>query len=140
MRTRDFVQTITENAEEITRLHKLVHSTFRHRDENPTKRQQWERACSDFHANYNRLAFPGGYWSDATNNALSRMLAGDAYTVEAAICFLEVRPYFFRSGYMFKDILRRAKKAPLTEDQMSRLKLVVERLEAWKRAKQSNRS
>ena len=26
-------------------------------------------------------------------------------TVEAAICFLECRPYFFRSGYMFKDIL-----------------------------------
>ncbi len=139
MTTRDIVLTITENADEIRLLHKRIHSAFQHRDEGPAKRAEWEQACRDFHANYNRLAFPGGYWTDSKNNALSRILAGDAYTIEAAICFLEVRPYFFRSGYMFKDILRKAKKAPLSEDQAARLNKVIERLEAWKQNKSQKR-
>jgi hypothetical protein len=68
----------------------------------------------DFHARYDLLAFPGGY---ASREVRARILNGDFAAIEAAICFLEVRPYFFRSGYMFKDLLRALKRAPLTQEE-----------------------
>jgi hypothetical protein len=55
--------------------------------------------------------------------------------MEAAICFLECRPYFFRSGYMFKDILRRCRRAPLSSKQAARLKTIEGKLLDWKRSK-----
>jgi hypothetical protein len=55
--------------------------------------------------------------------------------MEATICFLEVRPYFFRSGYMFDALLRRAKHAPLSPEQSARLQVVVAGLRAWKASK-----
>ena len=54
--------------------------------------------------------------------------------MEAGICFLELRPYFFRSGYMFKDILRKCKQAPLSKSQAARLATVVEKFAAWRAA------
>ena len=55
--------------------------------------------------------------------------------MEAAICFLECRPYYFRSGYMFKDILRKAKKAPFSTDQKIRLQVVIEAFDEYRRIK-----
>jgi hypothetical protein len=57
--------------------------------------------------------------------------------MEAAVCFLEVRPYFFRSGYMFKDILRKCKRAPLSREQSARLEAVMAGLAEWRRRKNS---
>jgi hypothetical protein len=135
MRTRDIKQAIVANSEAIRQLHGRIRQTFRHRDESLAKWQEWEEAARDFHATWNRLAFPGGYWTDATSNALQRIVAGDQQAMEAAICFLEIRPYFFRSGYIFKDILRKAKKAPLSEEQSARLKIVLDNVEEWRRRK-----
>jgi hypothetical protein len=135
----DFVRTITRNAEEVRELHDRIYSTLRYRHESPAKLEEWEQACRDFHGNYDRLAFPGGYTTNPKGTALSRLVAGDEYTMEAAICFLEIRPYFFRSGYMFKDILRKAKKAPLSEDQARRLQIVIENWKAWKQSKRQSR-
>ncbi len=56
--------------------------------------------------------------------------------MEAAICFLELRPYFFHSGFMFKDILRACRKAPLSEDQSMRFALILRNVEAWRDKKQ----
>jgi len=56
-------------------------------------------------------------------------------TIEEAICFLEVRPYFIRSGYMFKDILRKCKRAQLSPAQAARLEVVKEKQDEWKRLK-----
>jgi len=135
MRTRDIKQAIVTNAEAIRQLHGRIHQTFRHREESLGKWQEWKEASRDFHATWNRLAFPGGYWTDANSNALQRIVAGDEQAMEAAICFLEIRPYFFRSGYMFKDILRKAKNAPLSEEQSARLKVVLDNVEEWRRRK-----
>jgi len=135
MRTRDLKHAIVASAEVIRQIHGRVHETFRHRDEGLAQREEWEEACRDFQANYDRLAFPGGYWSDANSNALQRIVAGDEQAMEAAICFLEVRPYFFRSGFMFKELLRKAKKAPLSEDQSARLKVVLANVEEWRSRK-----
>ena len=94
--------------------------------------REWKEACEEFHARYDGLAFPGGY---QRGGALYRIAYGDADTMEAAICFLEIRPYFFRSGYMFKDILRKCRRAPLSSAQASRLKTIEKRLMEWRERK-----
>lgn len=121
---------ISENAAEIVRLHSRIHETVRDRQESPKKRLEWDRACAEFHRRYSNLAFPGGY-----EGALERITSGDPNTMEAAICFLECRPYFFRSGYMFKDILRRCRRAPLSSQQTARLKTIEAKLKDWKQRK-----
>ena len=97
---------IIENAAEIVRLHARIRETLADREENSVKRREWEEACKDFPARYDALAFPGGY-----GGALDRISSGDPKAIEVGICFLECRPYFFRSGYMFKDIFRRCRRA-----------------------------
>lgn len=121
---------IRKNAAEIVRLHARIHETVRHRQESAKKRLEWEQACADFHTHYSNLAFPGGY-----AGALERITAGDPNTMEAAICFLECRPYFFRSGYMFKDLLRKCRRAPLSPKQAARLRIVEKRLVEWQERK-----
>jgi hypothetical protein len=123
---------IRENAAEIVRLHSRIHETLADRAKSPEKRLKWEQACAEFHSRYDRLAFPGGY-----AGALGRISSGDTGTIEAAICFLECRPYFFRSGYMFKDILRRCRRAPLSKEQAERLGAIEEKLAAWRQRRQA---
>jgi hypothetical protein len=113
-------ESILSNAEKIRELTSRIHEAVRTRSSSPDARRKWELACQTFHSRYGELAFPGGY-----SGALERIVAGDADTIEAALCFLEVRPYFFRSGYMFKDILRKTKRAPLSSHQAARLAQVV---------------
>ena len=116
-----YTEQIMLNAERINQLKARIDETLKFRDKNDHKRREWLKACSDFHNQYESLAFPGGF-----NGALKRLSEGDQVTMEAAICFLECRPYFFRSGYMFKDILRKAKNAPLSSEQRERFDYVVE--------------
>lgn len=123
-------ETILRNAEEITRLHKRVHDTFKHRDESPERRREWVDAADEFRRRYDMLAFPGG-----ERDARGRIATGDPEAIESAICFLELRPYFFRSGYMFNAMLRHAKRAPLSAKQRARLTVVQERRDEWRRRK-----
>src|SRR5690242_18056203 len=127
MDTEELKRLIAVNAAEIVRLHARVHETARRRGDGAQARGDWDTACAEFHARYRHLAFPGGY-----DGALERIVAGDATSVEAAMCFLELRPYFFRSGYMYKELLRKIKRAPLSPDQERRLRLVLERQAAWR--------
>ena len=128
MQTHDYKKQIMDNAEEARRIHARVHETFRLRGQGPAKLQEWKQACACFHSRYDGLAFPGGY-----HGALERIAAGEPQALEAAICFLECRPYFFRSGYMFKTILRKVKHAALSKRQASRLQDVLERQAEWRR-------
>jgi len=121
---------IRANSEEIARLHARIHESFSIRDRSPEKRQEWQRACEIFHSRYDELAFPGGY-----NGALERIVAGDPESMEAAICFLEMRPYFFRSGYMFDALLRKTKRAPLSEEQVARLERILQAKADWRAQK-----
>lgn len=66
---------------------------------------------------------------------MERLIEGDLETMEAAICFLEVRPYFFRSGYMFDGLLRKVKHAPLSLEQRARLQVVADEVRARKASK-----
>jgi DNA repair exonuclease SbcCD ATPase subunit len=111
---------ILRNAEAINQLHSRIQETVKSRDKNDHKYKEWQSACKEFHSKYNHLAFPGGF-----DGAFERIVRGDVNAVEAALSFVECRPYFFRSGYMFKDILRKLKKAPLDSAQIERLNLVL---------------
>jgi hypothetical protein len=119
-----------ENAAEITRLQLRVHETVKKRGANAHGRLEWQNACAEFHSRYNDLAFPGG-----CEGAVERILNGDPFAMEAAVCFLEQRPYFFRSGYMFQRILQKAKRAPLTPEQLRRLNAVIVRQQEWRALK-----
>jgi DNA repair exonuclease SbcCD ATPase subunit len=121
---------ICENAAEIVRLHSRIHETLAQRSKSSERKREWEQACAELHARYEGLAFPGGY-----RGALDRISSGDTEAMEAAICFLESRPYFFRSGYMFKDILRRCRRAPLFPEQAARLKVIEQKLLEWRERK-----
>ena len=94
---------------------------MKYRDKSEHKYKEWQRACEEFHSRYDSLAFPGGF-----EGAFERIIGGDNKAMEAALCFVECRPYFFRSGYMFKDILRKLKRAPLDVEQTMRLNQVLE--------------
>ena len=112
---------ILSNAAEIVRLNKHVRETYKLRDQGAESLRAWKAACQELHARYDALAFPGGY-----NGALERIEVGDPNTVEAAICFLEIRPYFFRSGYMYEKVLRKVKRAKLLSKQAERLEAVIQ--------------
>ncbi|QTN21447.1 hypothetical protein HZ992_14770 [Rhizobacter sp. AJA081-3] len=120
------------NAKEITRLNQRIDETVRNRGKNAKALDDWKSACAEFHRRYEELAFPGGY-----EGAHERILAGEPNTIEVALCFLECRPYFFRSGYMYKALLRKVKQAPLSEAQEQRLHLVLERVTQWQAARRS---
>jgi hypothetical protein len=76
------------------------------------------------------LAFPGGY-----SQALQRFRENDPTVIEPALCFLEERPYFFRSGYMFSTLLRRVKRSDLTSAQRDRLDAVLRKRDEWRARK-----
>jgi len=116
------------NAEEINRLHSRIHETFKDRDKSEEQSQKWKQACEEFHEKYNSLAFPGGL-----EGAYERILSGNVEAIEAGLSFLECRPYFFRSGYMFKDILRKLKKAPLDRKQRIRLGVIIARYDNYRK-------
>jgi hypothetical protein len=123
---------IQENAKVVSRLHATIHETYRDKARNPAKEIEWREACKEFHSRYDALAFPGGY-----SGARDRMTAGDSETIETALCFVELRPYFFRSGYMFDALIRKLKTVPLSQQQQIRLQSVLSRLKAWRESKRS---
>ena len=115
------------NADEIRRLSARIDETVQLRDRSPEDHRNWELACQAFHSRYDALAFPGGY-----TGALERIAAGEPDALEAALCFLEARPYFFRSGYMYKDILRKTKHAALSKAQAARFVSVLAGYEQYR--------
>jgi hypothetical protein len=127
MNTEALKEYFLRNGEEIRRLDKRIHETYLAKTKGTGTTEAWSQACAEFHARYDGLAFPGGY-----DSAVERMANGDPEAIEAALCFVEVRPYFFRSGYMFKILLRKLKRAPLSEKQSRRFVTVVRKYDEWR--------
>jgi len=109
---------IIENAKQIRDLHEQIGIAFTEKRGGLKHRQ----ACDKFHSSYDSLAFPGGY-----EIGIRKINEGDLSSIETALCFLEVKPYFFRSQYMRTKLTRLLKKADLTKSQQSRLNNVLKR-------------
>jgi hypothetical protein len=112
---------IQENAKRIRELHGKVHSTLRGLAYGTSTVAEQKQAAVVFKAGYDELAFPGGF--DA---GVRRIEEADCETIEYALAFLEVRPYFFRSQYMRKKLIRLLKHVSLTPRQVTRLERVLE--------------
>jgi len=86
-------------------------------------REGRERAVAAFHAAV-RDAYPSGFW-EVLGAGYERLAAGERDAVEIAVLFLEADPWFFRSGYVKEDLLRRLKRLCLTADASERLRAVL---------------
>jgi len=92
------VKQILSNSAEVTRLNARIRETYLLRDQSPEHRAQWQRACADFNARFDSLAFPQG------REASLSQLNEDVEALTSAVRFLLADPYHFRSGY-FKELL-----------------------------------
>jgi hypothetical protein len=117
------------NAAEINRLYTRIHETFGRRSESASAHEEWHLACEEAHARYNQLCIPGG-WDE---QFFDRVRDGESAAIEAALCFLEVRPYFFRSGYHWKSIFQKCKRAPMSVDQAERYAQIAENYAEWRK-------
>lgn len=133
LKTMSFKSQIQQNARVIAKLHQRIQETFAYRDDNDQSRLLWKDACSEFPNKYNELAFPGGI-SDIRH----RLRAGDEEAIEYALDFIEVRPYFFRSGYMYKDFLRVLKNCPLSDGQRKRYDRVRSQYDEYRDQRRSS--
>ncbi len=66
-------------------------------------------------------------YPDAFLEALDRLRRGDAGVLSAALSFLEADLWTFRSGYVRAEILRRLKRAELSDEHRRRLEDVIVR-------------
>jgi hypothetical protein len=87
--SEEIKSTMLANAAGLRRLYARINETFASRDKSAEFRREWSDACAEFYASYDKLAFPAG------RDAIGRIAKGEAHAMEAAICFLECRPFFF---------------------------------------------
>lgn len=115
----DRVHKIREASAKLDSLNKRINETVRTRDRGVEEREQWSRACAEFHTRYAELFYPGG---DASLDALKRH---EPAAIQLGIDFLEADPRHFRSGYTKEEVWRRLRKAPLGTKETERLEEVA---------------
>jgi hypothetical protein len=115
----DIAAIVAANAEALVQLHSRIHETLARRFRSEADRDRWVEACAEFHRRFPELIFPGGlkHWE--------AFLSGAPEEIESAITFLEVDPWFFRSGYLKQIVWGRIKRASLTVAQQDRLEAVA---------------
>jgi len=131
MTSDELKKSMLDYAAEMRKLHSRIRNTFKHRSESSAKLMEWEHASKEFHASYDKK-WPIKYDFEEWLVAISE---GEPEAIEAGLCFLECRPYFFRSGYMFKDILRKCKRAPMSAEHGERLKIILEKWAVYRKAR-----
>lgn len=125
---------IHEHARELVVMNKAMKDAYEEKIKNSKATAQWKTACEKFHSSYDRLAFPGGL-----KEGMSQLKKGDAAAIEAAIAFLKVDPYFFRSGYIKEEILHYLSRAVLNEKQIIELQeILLDRLNGEERREFKN--
>ncbi|MCE9591777.1 MAG: hypothetical protein K8S99_14780 [Planctomycetes bacterium] len=125
-KSTDYRELFRANGKRICEMHARIHETLRNRD-TAEGRKAWQQACAAFHAEYDALAFPGGYASGVV-----RLRENDPDAIEASLVFLEERPYFVRSGYMRAKLMRAIKHVKLSGPQTKRLEAVREAEREWR--------
>ncbi len=110
---------ILRSAETRNRLHQKVEETFAERDRSQATWQAWTDACREF----NETIVPTDYlWLDKTQH---RIKEGDREVIEDAILFLDVDPWYDRSGYLKERLVDSLRGAPLTDQDKARIRQIV---------------
>ena len=118
---------IKKSEEILFRLYKHFKSTIEHRNKSKVEEQKWLDALSEFNEQYRQLSFLNGI-----EDYRSELRSGNKEAIEYAVCFLEVRPFFHRSGYMWVDLLRVLKNCQLSTSQRKRYEAVKQRYKVFK--------
>lgn len=114
----DICRLIRDEAAKLQRLHAAVHETFVHRDRDARSRQVWSDACEAFHTHVSAI---DGY----LDRACDERRYVDRQVIEFSTCFLEVDPWFFRSGFLKQELLTRLKRSDLDKQTRERLRAVL---------------
>lgn len=112
-------EVIAANAEKLRVIQKAIHETFRKRDRSREEYDEWSAACDVFHEQYDDLFYPGG------GEQLGALRRCDPAAIEIALDFLEVDPWYFRSGYHKEYIWTYLPQCSLSSDQFTRLEAVA---------------
>ncbi len=112
---------INREANKIRELYEKVRSTYAHRDTDGLAYLEWQKVCEKFHCYRSSI---DEYFE---RDALARLAEGSPSHVEFAITFLELDPWFFRSGYIKEDFIHRLKRVDLDDMQRKRvLRILVD--------------
>jgi hypothetical protein len=108
--------------------HERIHATAARRNESALAWKAWEEAATAWHAQHRATdkLWESGFLAD--------LRASKRPAIEEAILYLEVDPWYFRSGYLKERLIRGLKSAELTERDRRRLWNVV-----WNAAVGKNR-
>ena len=99
--------------------HERIGRTFRQRSESKEAWQAWKDATSEWH----QQRYPTDrLWTDTF---LRLLRTSDRAAIEDAVLYLEVDPWYFRSGYLKERLIRGLKAASLSEKDRLRLRHVV---------------
>jgi len=123
---------IKENEIEINRIHKRVHSTYALKYKSDKHMAEWSNACDELHKRYAELAYfeyPIDFRAELRN--------GNQETIERALAFIEIRPFHFRSGYIFKDLMRVMKNIEFTKTQKRRYDSVNKRFQEYRNSRKN---
>jgi hypothetical protein len=114
----DFAQLIRDETATWHALHERVHETFRSRGYGAQALETWRQACRQFHSYRSPLA-------PYIERACREKSYTDKDLIEFVVCFLEIDPHVFRSGYLKQDLLTRIKRSQLREPDKRRLRGVL---------------
>lgn len=107
-------------AERVENRHRdRIHEAVADRDKSREAFEVWRKVCQEWHDS----TLPTDYlWTAETQ---LRLTEGDRETIDDVLLFLEVDPWFFRSGYLKELLLDNLRQAPLTADDKARLREVI---------------
>lgn len=111
----DIAQLIRDESAKYRALHERIHQTCRRRHVDHASQEAWRQACEAFHSFRSSL-------DPLFERAFQETNYCDKALTEFVICFLEVDPRFFRSGYIKQVILTRLKRSVLCEHDQRRLR------------------
>jgi hypothetical protein len=125
-----FRSSIRKNEIIINRLHKTMHSANEQKNKSIAHLEAWKATCREFHENYSRLIYLFQF-----SDYRVELRGGNTEAIEYAISFIEVRPYFFRSGYLYKDLIRVLRSCPLNKSHRERYQIISERYKEYQQQK-----
>jgi hypothetical protein len=119
-RPRSFDQLVMAERVEVARvLCDNAYHLIERRTDRPVEKELWMQAAALFQQSIEE-AYPPGFWDDF--DLLSKR---DPAGLDTAITFLEIDPWFFRSGYIKADLLRFICRRTLSPTDLLRLQQVV---------------
>lgn len=100
----EFTKLIRDESAKLQQLHAAVHTTWVHKDRDAKSRRAWSDACNAFHTYASAI-------DRQFDRACDERQYSDREVIEFSICFLDVDPRFFRSGYLKQELLTRLKRS-----------------------------